>query len=141
MSEEALYTLENGVVLRDGKAIADISEDGKPKYRRNQKKYSDKVEIFLKAIADEEFPEESKPDPKPEEEIVLDAQAKEEAPPMPKPKPKLLPHPQEAYPEYKGLIDPASGDKTPQFVAWLFENYPEDAQKRYAGRKIPQVVL
>lgn len=27
------------------------------------------------------------------------------------------------------------GDKTPEFVDWLYDNYPDDAAKRYFGRK------
>lgn len=33
-------------------------------------------------------------------------------------------------------MDAAAGDKTPAFVNWLFDNHPEDASIRYAGRKI-----
>lgn len=33
------------------------------------------------------------------------------------------------------MMDPAAGDKTPAYVDWLYANYPEDAARRYAGRK------
>lgn len=29
------------------------------------------------------------------------------------------------------------GDKTPAFVDWLFANHPDDAERRYYGRKLP----
>lgn len=32
-------------------------------------------------------------------------------------------------------MDPDMGDKTPAFVDWLYENHPEDAARRYYGRK------
>lgn len=28
------------------------------------------------------------------------------------------------------------GDKTPAFVEWMFKHQPEEARKRYAGRKV-----
>lgn len=31
--------------------------------------------------------------------------------------------------------DPASGDKTPAVVAWWYQHHPEQAAKRYQGRK------
>ncbi len=32
--------------------------------------------------------------------------------------------------------DPRAGDKTPAVVEWMFRYHPEDAAKRYAGRKV-----
>ena len=32
-------------------------------------------------------------------------------------------------------MDPMAGDKTPAFVEWLRDFYPEEFARRYAGRK------
>ena len=37
--------------------------------------------------------------------------------------------------------DPRMGDKTPAFVEWMFKHKPEEAKKRYAGRKVLGVQL
>ena len=37
--------------------------------------------------------------------------------------------------------DPTMGDKTPAYVEWMFKNKPEEAKKRYAGRKVLGVHL
>lgn len=37
--------------------------------------------------------------------------------------------------------DPRMGDKTPAFVEWMFKHKPEEAKKRYGGRKVMGIQL
>jgi hypothetical protein len=48
--------------------------------------------------------------------------------------PALQPHAAEIPPE--PAMDPRYGDKTPAYAEWLFKFFPDQAAKRYAGRKI-----
>jgi len=126
------YEHKDGKIFRNGEAVADLPEGGVLWCHPKCAKYRVAINNWLKT---QDKPKPKAPDippaPDPEPPAVN---------PRKQPKPKVRPPVEKNWrdirEEYPGEIDPAAGDKTPAFITWLRENYPEEARKRYANRKV-----
>lgn len=108
-------------IFADGVKVAYIHNDGTLRMTRGNSDKRQAVEEWMSQPEDES--EESS--------VVLGDDATEDAP-MPEVPPVLVAAPNTPEPP-KGC--PTMGDKDPKVIAWYYKNKPEEAAKRYAGRK------
>lgn len=157
---EKAYSVADGHVLRGGDKIATYDSksglldfiEGKAKYRAPAVAYLRKqglpVEVTpdlpkgdvgagvvssskpAASAGDEPGAPELPPPPRPAAAPILTAvRSEKDLRPTP-----VDPIKAKVYPDAPEM-DPSQGDKTPEFVDWLYDNHPADAAKRYAGRK------
>jgi len=121
-----LYRLVEDKIYRGDELVATLQEDGSLDYAPDMARYRAPVVRFMKSLDGVALPngDEAK-------EPVIDSPVEE---PDPKEETELtLAQIKRMWPKDAPACD-WRGDLTPEFVDWFYENYPDEAVRRYEGR-------